>query len=55
MNYKKTNASKTTVSRDLYGLSKDIGNIYETEEKEAIDKLIKYSVYKGDVESSYRT
>ena len=30
MNYKKTNASKTTVSRDLYGLSKDIGNVYET-------------------------
>jgi len=30
MNYKKTNASKTTVSRDLYGLSKDVGNVYET-------------------------
>ena len=29
MNYKKTNASKTTVSRDLYGLSKDVGNVYE--------------------------
>ena len=30
MNYKNTNASKTTVSRDLYGLSKDVGNVYET-------------------------
>ena len=30
MNYKKTNASKTTVSRDLYELSKDVGNVYET-------------------------
>ena len=30
MNYKKTNASKTTVSRDLYGLSNEIGNVYET-------------------------
>ena len=30
MNYKKTNASKTTVSRDLHGLSKDVGNVYET-------------------------
>ena len=30
MNYKKTNASKTTVSRDLYGLSEDVGNVYET-------------------------
>ena len=30
MNYKKTNASKTTVSRDLHGLSNEIGNVYET-------------------------
>ena len=29
MNYKKTNAIKTTVSRDLYGLSKDVGNVNE--------------------------
>ena len=30
MNYKKTNAEKTTVSRDLYSLSNDVGNVYET-------------------------
>ena len=30
MNYKKTNASKTTVSRDLHDLSNEVGNVYET-------------------------
>ena len=30
MNYKKTNASKTTVSRDIKELSKETNNIYKT-------------------------
>ena len=30
MNYKKTNANKTTVSRDVKELSKDTNNIYKT-------------------------
>ena len=30
MNYKKTNASKTTISRDIKELSKDTNNIYKT-------------------------
>ena len=30
MNYKKTNASKTTVSRDVKELSKETDNIYKT-------------------------
>jgi len=30
MNYKKTDASKTTISRDLNSISEDVGNIYKT-------------------------
>ena len=30
MNYKKTDASKTTISRDLKSISEDVGNIYKT-------------------------
>ena len=30
MNYKKTNASKTTISRDVKELSKETNNIYKT-------------------------
>ena len=30
MNYKKTNASKTTISRDVKELSKETDNIYKT-------------------------
>ena len=30
MNYKKTDASKTTISRDVKSLSKDVGNVYKT-------------------------
>ena len=30
MNYKKTNASKSTISRDIKELSKETNNIYKT-------------------------
>lgn len=30
MDYRKTNAPKTTITRDMMDLSKDTGNVYET-------------------------